>query len=569
MTEILVQKDVPATMRNGVRLMADVYRPAATGQYPVLLQRTAYGKDSQNTSTMLNPLRAAQAGYVVVIQDGRGRYASEGEFAPFVSESDDGHDTVEWCAGQDWSSGRVGMYGTSYVGATQWLAAIAAPPSLRCIFPVMTAADYHDGWVYQGGALYLAFASAWVAQFLAIPHLQRMGLSAEECRAEEARLMGAIERLRRNVSHLPMNDLPMLGREGLAPYYYEWLRHPSFDDYWRRVSIAAHHDRITVPAFNLGSWYDLFIAGAPRNFEGVREKGATEHARNGQRLLMGPWTHNSPSVAVSGQRNFGWGATLVLEDLQLRWFDHWLKDIDTGLLDEPPVRLYVMNDGWRDEQEWPLARTQYTPYYLRSGGRANGLGGDGALSLDPPGAEPPDVYLYNPLNPTPTVGAAGVYDMRPVEERDDVLVYTTPPLAEPVEVTGPVKLVLHAASSAVDTDFFARLVDVSPDGYAANVCEGILRARYRNSYAAPELLEPGKPYELSIDMLVTSNLFQAGHRIRLEVASSSFPRFDRNPNTGGAVAEARELLPAVQTVFHDSARPSHLLLPVIPPRSGR
>jgi putative CocE/NonD family hydrolase len=566
MTEILIQKDVPVEMRDGVRLMADVYRPAVGGQYPVLLQRTAYGKDAQNTSSMLNTLRAAQEGYVVVIQDGRGRYTSGGEFAPFVTESQDGYDTVEWCAAQPWSNGRVGMYGTSYVGATQWLAAIAAPPNLQAVFPVMTAAEYHDGWVYQGGALFLAFASAWVAQFLAVSHLSRLGLSSEECRAEETRLMGAIERLRRNVSHLPMSDLPMLKRDGLAPYFYEWLRHPSFDDYWKRISIVANHDRVRVPAFNLGSWYDLFIAGPPRNFAGLRQNAATEEARRGQKLLMGPWTHNSPSTSVSGQRNFGWGATLVLEDLQMRWFDHWLKDRDTGMLDEPPVRLYVMNQGWRDEHEWPLARTEYTPFYFHSSGRANGLNGDGALSRDDPGAEQPDIFLYNPVNPTPTVGAGGVFDQRPAEERGDVLCYTSAPLVEPLEVTGPVRLVLHASSSTVDTDFFARLVDVSPDGYAANICDGILRARYRNSLATPELLEPAKPYELTIDLLVTSNVFLPGHRIRVDVASACFPKYDRNLNTGGPVAEARETLPAVQTVFHDSARPSHILLPVIPPQ---
>jgi putative CocE/NonD family hydrolase len=250
----------------------------------------------------------------------------------------------------------------------------------------------------------------------------------------------------------------------------------------------------------------------------------------------------------------------------MRWFDHWLKDRDTGMLDEPPVRLYVMNQGWRDEHEWPLARTEYTPFYFHSSGRANGLNGDGALSRDDPGAEQPDIFLYNPVNPTPTVGAGGVFDQRPAEERGDVLCYTSAPLVEPLEVTGPVRLVLHASSSTVDTDFFARLVDVSPDGYAANICDGILRARYRNSLATPELLEPAKPYELTIDLLVTSNVFLPGHRIRVDVASACFPKYDRNLNTGGPVAEARETLPAVQTVFHDSARPSHILLPVMPPQ---
>ncbi|MGH2584396.1 MAG: CocE/NonD family hydrolase, partial [Dehalococcoidia bacterium] len=375
---------------------------------------------------------------------------------------------------------------------------------------------------------------------------------------------GQIERLRRSLSHLPLRDLPMLARPGLAPYFQDWIAHPDADAYWQQVSISAHHDRVTVPAFNLGGWYDLFVAGPPRNYTGVRTRGATEAARAGSRLLVGPWTHNNPSIAQVGEINFGFGATLNVEDLQLRWFDYWLREIDNGMAEEPPVRIYVMGEGWRNEQEWPLARTQYTPFYIHSGGRAHSLDGDGKLSRDPPAAEPPDVFLYNPVHPVPTIGAAGIADQRAVERRTDVLIYTSPPLTEPLEVTGPVQVVLWASSSAVDTDFTAKLVDVAPSGYARNLCEGILRAHYRNSSARPELLEPGRPYELTIDLLVTSNLFQAGHQIRLEISSSNFPRFDRNPNTGEPAGTACELRPAVQTVYHDGDHPTHILLPVIP-----
>jgi uncharacterized protein len=560
----VLQVDVPIPMRDGTVLRADIYRPAAPGQYPVLLQRTAYGKNGQTTGPMLSQLRALAEGYAVIVQDSRGRYASDGDFRPFDVEIEDGYDSVEWCAAQDWANGRVGMFGTSYVGATQWLAAIAAPPSLRAIFPVQTAAKYHDGWVYQGGALSLAFTSAWTAQFLAIPQLKRLGVSEDEFRAEEARLMHAIEQLRRALSHRPLTELPMLSREGLAPYFYDWLQRPDYDEGWQRIDIHANHNKVTVPAFNLGSWYDLFIEGPPVHFSGMRTNGATQAARQGQRLLMGPWTHNSPSVATAGQRYFGWDATLVLEDLQIRWFNRWLKDIDDGLMNEPPVRLYVMNDGWRDEHEWPLARTEYTRYYLHSGGRANSASGDGRLSKDPPGQESPDRYLHNPANPVPTMGAGGIADQRPAESRTDMLVYTTPPLTEAVEVTGPVEMVLHASSSAVDTDFVARLVDVSPDGYATNVCDGILRARYRKTHSSPELLEPNKAYEFRINMLVTSNLFRKGHSIRLEIASSCYPKFDVNPGVECNPAEATETVPAVQTVFHEDALASYVLLPVIP-----
>ena len=376
--------------------------------------------------------------------------------------------------------------------------------------------------------------------------------------------MQALERLRKTLSHLPLAELPLLRRDGLAPYYYDWIAHPDGDQYWQRWSTLAHHDRVTVPAFNLGGWYDLFLAGPPRNFAGLRERAATEAARKGQHLIMGPWTHNLPSIAVAGEMSFGWAATLCVEDLQLRWFDYWLKEIDNGIMDEPPVRLYVMGDGWRDEQEWPLARTQYVPFYLHSGGRANSLEGDGWLSRDPAGSEPADIFLYDPQNPVPTIGAGGVYDQRPVERRLDVLLYSTPPLPEPVEVTGPVTVILYASSTALDTDFTAKLVEVAPNGYARNLCEGIIRARYRNSPARPELLEPGQPYKFTIDLLVTSNLFRAGHQIRLEISSSNFPRFDRNPNTGESAGTARSTQPAMQTVYHDTQHPSHILLPVIP-----
>jgi putative CocE/NonD family hydrolase len=457
------------------------------------------------------------------------------------------------------------MYGMSYVGATQWLAAISSPPHLECIFPVMTAADYWDGWIYQGGAMYLSFAAAWAVQFLAIPQLERLGLSADERKAEEAKIMESLGRLRRTLSHVPLSELPWFEREGLAPYYREWMEHPSFDEYWQRVSIAGNHSKVTVPAFAMGGWYDLFLAGPLRNFEGLRKGAANEAARNGQKLLVGPWTHNSPSIAQVGERNFGLDATLVLEDLQLRWFERWLKQVDNGIDREPPVRLYVMNQGWRDEEEFPIARTQYTPLYIESNGRANGLDGDGRLSFrKPERAQTADVFLSNPASPTPTIGAAGIVDQRPVERRLDVLVYSTPPLTEPVEVTGPVSMVLYASTSAPDTDFTAKLVDVAPDGYATNLCDGIVRASYRDSKTEPTPLTPDRVYEFHIDMLYTANLFQAGHRIRVEVASGNFPRYSRNPNTGQQAECATEMRPALQTVYHDPARPSHLILPVIP-----
>ena len=562
MASITVQTNVPITMRDGARLLADIYRPAARGHYPVLLQRTPYDK-SAGRAQFLDSIRAAERGYAVVIQDTRGRYTSEGEFAPFLSDIEDGYDTVEWCAGEKWSNGRVGMYGISYVGATQWLAAIAAPPHLRAIIPGMTAADYHDGWVYRGGTLMLAFNASWTAQFLAVPQLRRLGLTADQSRMEEAVLMKSLEHLRPTLSHLPLAELPLLRRDKLAPYFYEWLAHPDGDDYWERCNIAAHHDQITVPALNVGGWYDLFPAGPLINFAGVRERGAEEVARRNQHLIVGPWLHAFPPPSITGQRNFGWEASLVWGEVQFRWFDYWLKEIDTGIQNGAPVRLFVMNQGWREEDEWPLARTQYVPYFLHSRGKANTLDGDGTLGTDPPGAEEPDRFRYDPMDPVPTVGAAGIHDQQRVEARIDVLVYSTTPLEEDLEVTGPVKVILHASSSAGDTDFTAKLVDVGLNGYAANLCDGIIRARYRKSLQRAELIEPGRAYEYTIDLVGTSNRFLRGHRIRLEISSSNFPRFDRNPNRPVPAAMARETVTAEQTIFHDAQHLSHVMLPII------
>jgi len=310
---------------------------------------------------------------------------------------------------------------------------------------------------------------------------------------------------------------------------------------------------------------------------GLRERGGSAAARE-SRLIVGPWLHSTLFPNVNGEVDFGvlsQGVGIDLEGIMLRWFDHWLKGVDTGMLAEPPVKLFVLGENrWRDESEWPPARARATRYYLHSGGRANTLAGDGRLGVDTPGREPPDHYLYDPRNPVPTRGGGlccwpgavpgGAYDQRPVEARPDVLVYTTPTLERAIEVTGPVTATLWARTSAPDTDFTAKLVDVGPDGYARNLTDGIIRARYRNGTARAEPIEPGQIHEYRIDLWATSNLFRAGHRIRLEISSSNFPRFDRNPNTGGALATDRDLQPAAQTILHDAEHPSHVVLPVAP-----
>jgi hypothetical protein len=565
-------------MRDGTVLYADVYRPAAAGRYPVILLRTPYNKALPRTAYLqLDPMRAATRGYALVVQDTRGRYASEGEFYCFRHEIDDGYDTVEWAARAPWSDGNVGMYGASYMGATQWLAALARPPHLRCIVPMITASDYHEGWTYHGGAFSLGFNLSWTLSGLVLANFGHYTLPPGDAARIRGELVEAVDRMGGPFGHLPLRDLPVLRQASLAEYYDDWLAHPEDDAYWRQWNIESRHGAIDVPALNIGGWYDIFLGGTLRNYVGMRAHGPTPAARS-QRLIVGPWLHGVLWPNVNGEVDFvvlSQGLALDLDGILLRWYDHWLRGIDTGMLAEPPVKVFVMGENvWRDESAWPPAGARPTRYYLHGGGRANTLHGDGRLGPEAPAQGPSDHFLYDPRNPVPTRGGplccwpgavpAGAYDQRPVEERPDVLVYTTLPLEAPVEVTGPVTLTLWAASSAEDTDFTAKLVDVEPCGYARNLTEGIVRARYRTSTERPVPIEPGRPYEYTIDLWATSNFFRAGHRIRLEISSSNFPRFDRNPNTGRLIAAETRLVPAMQTVFHDATRPSHLVLPIVP-----
>ncbi|MFO0996727.1 MAG: CocE/NonD family hydrolase [Alphaproteobacteria bacterium] len=576
--QLAVDMAVPVAMRDGTTLLADVYRPAAPGRYPVILLRTPYNRRLPTLAYLqLDPVRAAERGYALVIQDTRGRFASEGEFYCFADEGKDGYDTIEWAAKQPWSDGKVGMYGASYMGAVQWLAAIERPPHLRCIAPLITASDYHEGWAYQGGAFQLGFNLSWTVTTLVLANLAHFKLSESDRNAVRAELIEATDHMSRPFADLPLRDLPVLKRLNLAKYYFDWLDHADDDDYWRRWNIEDRYPEITVPALNIGGWYDIFLGGTLRNYLGMRAKGPSAEART-QRLIVGPWLHSTQWPNVVGEHDFGvrsMGLALDLDGLLLRWFDHWLKGNDTGLMAEAPVKLFVMGENvWRDEQAWPLARAKATPYYFHSAGSANSLDGDGRLSIEAPADEPSDHYVYDPKDPVPTRGGAlccwtaalpsGAYDQREVERRRDVLVYTSQPLERAIEVTGPVTVKLWAASSARDTDFTAKLVDVAPDGYARNLTDGIIRARYRTTTKTGTLIEPGKVYEYEIDLWATSNVFLPGHRIRVEIASSNFPRFDRNSNTGGSFGRESAMESARQTVFHDGTRPSHIVLPVVP-----
>ncbi len=565
-----VARDVPARMRDGVILYADVYRPEGKGPFPVLLMRTPYDKTQALTSVYGHPTWYARRGYLTVVQDVRGRWRSEGEWYPFAHEAEDGYDTVEWAARLPGSNGRVGMYGLSYAGATQLLAAVEDPPHLTCIVPAITASEYYEGWTYRGGALQQAFVTWW-AIFLAEDTARRRGLAGLEAELQAA--AGSAGRL---CAELPLERFELLRREGIAPWFFDWLAHPTRDEYWERWSIERRHSRIRVPALHVAGWYDTFLDGSIRNFVGLRANAASAPARAGQRLVIGPWHHVSWGPIVSGWC-FGDAARNPIDELQLRWFDYWLEDIDRGVSEEAPVRIFVMGENrWRGEADWPPPRAAFTDFYFHSGGAANSINGDGALRREPPGDEEPDVFVYDPASPVPSLGGRsccryqvvpmGPADQWPAEILKAVLVYTTGPLDADLEVTGPVSAVLFAATTARDTDWTVKLVDVHPDGRAINVADGILRARYRESLSDPAPVEPGRVYEYRIELGATSMLFMAGHRIRVEVSSSNFPCYDRNLNTGGPLGTEgiADRVVATQTVFHDASRPSRVRLPVVP-----
>ncbi len=570
MTEqrVLVELDVPVPMRDGVTLRANVYRPP-DGRWPVLLTRLPYGKDLPLGGAGLDAVQAAKRGYVVIVQDTRGRFASEGEWRPFEPEADDGFDTVEWAAGLPYADGQVGMFGVSYFGFTQWAAATRQPPALKAIAPRITWSDPLNGFAFRGGALELGTPAHWGLQ---------MGFDqfAKEHRGNLPAIGAAFVGLTRELdalasqgyTSLPLSQFGPLRRHPVLSRFFEQVARPLDREFLDPVTITGKHDRVQAPSLNVGGWYDIFLADTITNFREMSKLGRPT------KLLIGPWTHLDSRMPV-GELNFGYASQSGfinlqsdMDRLQLRWFDHWLKGIDTGMLAEPPIKIFVMGANvWRDEQEWPLARAVPTPYYLHA---------DAALRPDvPPASSAPDRFVYDPSDPVPTHGGAllmspefatGPRDQRAIEARADVLTYTSDVLERDLEVTGPITVSLWACSSAPDTDFVARLVDVYPDGRAYNLTDGILRARYRRGYSSEALLQPGVPERFDIDLWATSNVFRAGHRVRLQVTSSNFPRWDRNPNTGHPFGSdgPDDLCTAEQTILHDAEHPSHVLLPVVP-----
>ncbi|TYB45688.1 CocE/NonD family hydrolase [Actinomadura chibensis] len=568
--EYTVQKDVPATMRDGTVLRSNVFTPKGDGDFPVILMRLPYNKEGAENIFYANPDRYASACYLVVVQDVRGQYKSDGEFYAYKYEAEDGYDTIEWSAKLPHSNGKVGMYGFSYPGLTQWLPATLTPPHLVTIVPAFTSSDIYDGWTYEGGALYQSFTEDWPLSFLARGAIQRLPdypkLSAEMSQASRALFA-------KWYWHMPLNEFPPLYPKDkrVARYFYDWVDHPSFDSYWKRWSIREKYPKVTVPALNYGGWSDIFLNGTVENFAGMRARGGSATARNGTKLLVGPWTHGSSGSRV-GALDYGPEAVVSIDEVQFRWFDHWLKGVDNGVDKDPAVKIFVMGaNKWRTADSWPIPGTAFTEYYLHSNGDANTVTGGGTLSTTAPAAETPDRYRYDPENPVPSFGGrfqssvpGGPQDQRLIEQRPDVLVYTTPRLATDTEVTGPISVTLYASSSARDTDWTAKITDVGPDGTSMLVRDGIQRARYRVSLERPSLIRPGKVYKYTIKLWPTSNVFKAGHRLRLEISSSNFPMYDRNPNTGAEFGTGDRTKPAAQTIYHDAEHPSSVTLPIIP-----
>jgi putative CocE/NonD family hydrolase len=603
--EVAVMKNVMIGMRDGVKLSTDIYRPARNGaliegRFPVLLERTPYRKDrgAADVAQYFVP-----RGYVVVVQDVRGRYQSEGRWRPIVDDPNDGFDTAAWIGAQAWSDGGIGTMGTSYGGATQHAIAIGNAPHVKAMIPRNAMSDFGRYGVRHNGAFELRWFNWVVTMGNAAPGTAEAPLAAARAASDAAAVAALLDmgsHVRDYVRSLPLRagTTPLK----FAPDYEAWLieamSHGDYDAFWKDhgSSVIDHlAEYKDVPEYHTTGWYDSW--GTPvANLNFVELRKAKKSL---QRLIVGPWIHSSEQLSYAGEAQFTDDAALDLEAFHLRWFDHWLKGVDNGVDREPPVRIYVMGGGdahktpegrlfvgghWRDEREWPPARAMATPYYLHS---------NGTLSQEKPADSPPTTYLFDPRNPVPTLGGnvssqgtlmfQGAADQRcrpgfwlctddkPLSARNDVLVFQTPTLDGNIEVTGRLIVKLWAASNGPDTDFTAKLIDVYPPnkdypaGVDLNIADSIVRARYRKGPGKAEFLKPGQPEEFTIEMYPTSMVFQRGHRIRLDISSSNFPRFDVNPNTGEPLNDNRRWRIAENSVYFGSSHASQILLPVIRP----
>jgi len=550
---IIMEFDRPIVLRDGTRLSADIYRPRSDQAVPVIVQRTPY---DNNADSYFGEFFAEQ-GYAFVTVDARGRYDSDGNFYPYWDDGRDGYDVIQWASEQPWSDGEVGTLGGSYLGFNQWLAARELPPALKTMAVIVAPVDYYDSPAHTGGAFNLGGRLPW-------------GVLVDGRTNQNL----AIHDWDRALRHLPLVTADSaIGRD--LPHFRDWVENAEKNEYWERFGLGLRWNDLDISVYHIGGWYDEFLRGTLAGFVHMREASGSH-----QNLLIGPWTHNVLGAdGKAGDIDFGAESVVDFRTDLLQWFDRHLREVPTVGVDESPVRVFVMgSNSWQQFSAWPPVEARAQKFYLHSDGHANSLDGDGFLDTTEPGDEAADRFRYDPAIPVPTVGggtccvAPGLYpeimkwgpqDQREVEKRSDVLVFTSVALEDPIMVVGPIRVRLFAASSAVDTDFTAKLVDVFPDGYAMNLTDGIIRARYRESFAQPSLMAPGEVYEFDVDLAATANTFQRGHRIRLEISSSNFPWYDRNLNTGGHPAYDTELRTADQLILHDRDHPSHILLPIL------
>ena len=562
LNEIRIERHKAVPMRDGVTLYADLYRPVKDGRYPTLIVRTPYGLQRDGIHETL--IKFAQRGYSVVAVDVRGRYESSGTWEPFRTEGPDGYDVIEWAAKQDFSNGKVASQGGSYLGHVQWAAASQQPPSLVAMFPALASTSIYANWITLGGAFRLSFNYGWgvvrMPNRIMLPqYFHTEAFSPEELKYDNI------------LWHLPLNTGDLKSANSVVQHYRDWLAHPSYDAYWKAIDDEARMDKIQVPAEVSGGWFDIFLAGTINGYTLMKQKAATELARNQTRMIIGPWGHG-PSQKY-GDVDFGTQALMNQFEEELRFFDYHLRGIKNGLDQNLPVKLFYMGvNKWRSEQDWPIPNTNYRELYLGGASSPNRVRGDGTLSFTKPAAAATHQYAYDPDHPVATLGGnnccgtptlAGPKDQRTIESRNDVLVYTSDFLANPLAIAGPVKMKLTASTDGPDTDWMVKLVDVYPNGFAMPVAEGILRARFRNGMDKPELLTPNTVYDFTVDLVGTANVFQAGHRIRVDITSSNFPQFDRNPNTGEPLGSASKTRVAHQSIQTGGPRPSHIILPTV------
>jgi hypothetical protein len=547
---VKIEYDQRVPMRDGVDLSADVFRPDTPGKFPVILVRTPY--DNASPAYAKQGFFWASHGYAFVIQDVRGRGESEGEFYPLVHEAEDGYDTQTWCGTQPWSSGKVGTTGGSYLGWTQVYSAGLRNPHLGAMVSIVSPPDPTRNFPVQHG-VYGPTTVSWLAYI--------SGKTLQD--TSHIDLMAAYRTL-------PLREMDeRFGRRIQA--WRDWFDHPTLDEYWKEQSYQEQLLDATVPTLHVSGWYDDVLVGTTENYINMVTRARTAEAREKQWLLVGPWGHRVNTTRRLGEVDFGPEALIDFDAVQLRWFDRWLKGASNGVESDAKVRIFVMGENrWRNENGWPIARTRNVEYFLHSGGRADSLFGDGGLDTKAPGDEPPDTFRYDPDDPAPFITepnfsqVGGPDDYRAVERRDDVLVYTTESLTEPLEVCGPLIVRLHASTSARDTDWTAKVLDVHPNGFAQRLNDGIVRARYRAGMEKESFVEPGAVESYDIDAWSTCTLLDEGHRLRLEISSSAFPKFDRNLNTGGPIGVESQGVVAEQKVYHDRVRPSHVVVPIVP-----